>query len=185
MHSLEHGAVWTTYREGLAADQVQHLQQAVSGHDYTLMSPYPDLRAPVVTAWNAQLNLDSPTDPRLVKFIQKYAERHRPGDRRVAQRGVRRDDLMQLRWLSVPVLLAAGTVLGLSLSWPPGEGSPDVRFARDMSAHHTQAVTMSDMVLRRAQDPAVQLLARDMMLTQEAQADQMSGWLMAWAAVLH
>jgi len=75
VHSLEHGAVWITYREGIAVDQVQQLQQAVAGRDYVLLSPYADLKAPVtVSAWNAQLELDSPTDPRLLKFIQKYAQ---------------------------------------------------------------------------------------------------------------
>ena len=75
VHSLEHGAVWIAYREGLAADQVQQLQQAVAGREYILLSPYANLKAPVMlSAWNAQLELDSPTDPRLLKFIQKYAQ---------------------------------------------------------------------------------------------------------------
>ena len=75
VHSLEHGAVWIKYREGLAADQVQQLQQAVEGRSYTLLSPYAGLSAPVVVSgWNAQLQLDSPTDPRLKQFIQKYEQ---------------------------------------------------------------------------------------------------------------
>ena len=75
VHSLEHGAVWIAYREGLAADQVQQLQQAVAGREYILLSPYANLKAPVMlSAWNSQLELDSPTDPRLLKFIQKYAQ---------------------------------------------------------------------------------------------------------------
>jgi hypothetical protein len=75
VHSLEHGAVWVLYREGIAIDQVQQLQEAVTGQPATLLSPYPDLRSPVVVvAWNAQLDLDSTTDPRLPKFIQKYTQ---------------------------------------------------------------------------------------------------------------
>jgi len=75
VHSLEHGAVWVMYREGTPADLVQQLQQAVAGREYLLLSPYTDLKAPiVVSAWNAQLELNSPTDPRLLKFIQKYTQ---------------------------------------------------------------------------------------------------------------
>jgi len=85
-----------------------------------------------------------------------------------------------LRWLSVPILLGSGVVLGLNLVASPGETSPEVRFARDMSAHHTQAVDMSVTLLKRARDPQVRLLAQDMALTQQAQIGQMSGWLMAW-----
>lgn len=46
VHSLEHGAVWISYRPDLPADQVKLLQDKVSATDYTLMSPYPGLDAP-------------------------------------------------------------------------------------------------------------------------------------------
>lgn len=76
VHSLEHGAVWLLYREGIAVDQVLQLQEAIGGQPRTLLSPYPDLRSMVVVvAWNAQLALDSATDPRLLGFIQKYGQR--------------------------------------------------------------------------------------------------------------
>ena len=84
------------------------------------------------------------------------------------------------RWLSVPILLGSGVVLGLNLPNSPSETGPDVRFARDMSAHHTQAVDMSVTLLKRARDPQVRLLAQDVALTQQAQVGQMAGWLMAW-----
>ena len=75
VHSLEHGAVWILYREGVAIDQVQQLQEAIRGQPRTLLSPYPDLRSMVVVvAWNAQLDLDSATDPRLLRFILKYGQ---------------------------------------------------------------------------------------------------------------
>jgi len=64
--------VWILYREGVAVDQVRQLQEAIDGQRSTLLSPYPDLLSPVVViAWNAQLDLDSTTDPRLVNFIPK------------------------------------------------------------------------------------------------------------------
>lgn len=91
----------------------------------------------------------------------------------------------------IPVLTAGllGTVVAggaLALAWPrpPAEGSVDVTFARDMSAHHAQAVEMSVTMAKRAADPAVKLLAQDILLTQQAQIGQMSGWLMAWGRPL-
>jgi hypothetical protein len=72
VHSLEHGAVWVTYRPDLPADQVQRLV-TLAATDYLLVSPYPGLPAPVIaTAWNRQLRLDGATDPRLVAFIDEY-----------------------------------------------------------------------------------------------------------------
>jgi len=88
--------------------------------------------------------------------------------------------MIQLRWLSVPLLLSFGVVLGVQLPKVPSETGPEVRFARDMIAHHTQAVDMSVILLKRAKDPAVRLLAQDLALTQQAQVGQMSGWLMVW-----
>ncbi|MEV0271472.1 DUF3105 domain-containing protein [Hamadaea sp. NPDC050747] len=70
VHSMEHGAVWITYRPGLPADQISVLAAKVTGVQYMLMSPYPDLDAPIsVQAWGYQLKLDSATDPRIDQFI--------------------------------------------------------------------------------------------------------------------
>jgi len=75
VHSLEHGAVWITYTPTLAQAQVQRLIDAVKGQAYVILSPYPDLPAPVVaSAWGTQLKLQSATDPRLAEFIQKYQQ---------------------------------------------------------------------------------------------------------------
>ncbi|HZC07463.1 MAG TPA: DUF3105 domain-containing protein [Ktedonobacterales bacterium] len=75
VHSLEHGAVWITYAPTLAQAQVQRLIDAAKGQAYVILSPYPDLPAPVVaSAWGTQLKLQSATDPRLAEFIQKYQQ---------------------------------------------------------------------------------------------------------------
>jgi hypothetical protein len=72
VHSLEHGAVWITYRPDLPADQVQRLA-ALGGDDYMLVSPYPGLPVPVIaTAWNHQIRLDGAGDRRLPAFIAAY-----------------------------------------------------------------------------------------------------------------
>lgn len=70
VHSLEHGAVWVTYREGLPASEVSKLAQDVTGQKYVLMSPYPDLKTKVsLQAWGYQLFVDSVTDPRIAQFV--------------------------------------------------------------------------------------------------------------------
>ncbi len=75
VHSLEHGAVWVTYRPDLPAEQVDHLQTLLRTRGYTLLSPYPDLPAPVVaSAWGYQLQLNGVDDPRLTQFLAKYVQ---------------------------------------------------------------------------------------------------------------
>src|SRR5262249_49750049 len=74
VHSMEHGAVWITYRPDLAAEDVSYLTSVVSGKRYLILSPYPGLTDPVVaSAWGAQLRLSDPRDPRLAEFIAQYA----------------------------------------------------------------------------------------------------------------
>jgi len=75
VHSLEHGALWITYRPGLPAGQLSRLKDVVGGNPYRLLSPYSGLPAPVVaTAWGKQLPLNSASDPRLAKFAQVYTQ---------------------------------------------------------------------------------------------------------------
>lgn len=69
-HSLEHGAVWITYRPGLAADQVEQLAGRVRGNDYTLMSPHTTQTTPIsLQAWGYQMTVDAADDPRIDKFL--------------------------------------------------------------------------------------------------------------------
>ena len=73
VHSLEHGAVWVTYRPDLAQDQIETLRELAESQSYILVSPYPDLPAPVVaSAWGEQLRLESADDPRLAQFVRVY-----------------------------------------------------------------------------------------------------------------
>ncbi len=70
VHSLEHGAVWITYRPGLPKDQITALSKKVSGQDYTFMSPYPGLDKPIsIQVWGIQLKVDKADDERIDKFI--------------------------------------------------------------------------------------------------------------------
>ncbi|MCI0551230.1 MAG: DUF3105 domain-containing protein, partial [Anaerolineae bacterium] len=73
LHSLEHGAVWLTYSPRLPISQMEDLQDIVRGHNYVLMSPYPDQSVPVVlSAWTVQLVIESLPDERIEQFINYY-----------------------------------------------------------------------------------------------------------------
>ncbi len=74
VHSLEHGAVWITYNDDVADDQVQELADKVEGDPYGLMSPVPEQESPIVlTAWGRTLALDSADDSRIDDFVEAYA----------------------------------------------------------------------------------------------------------------
>ncbi|AKH16891.1 MULTISPECIES: DUF3105 domain-containing protein [Deinococcus] len=75
VHSLEHGAVWITYRPDLDAAQVAALKTLVEGRPYTILSPYEGLDTPVAaSAWGAQLKVEQADDSRLKAFLDKYEQ---------------------------------------------------------------------------------------------------------------
>lgn len=74
VHSLEHGAVWVTYRPDLPAAQVDKLTAEVPD-TYMVVSPREGLPGPVVaSAWGTQLVLTGVDDPRLAEFITAYRQ---------------------------------------------------------------------------------------------------------------
>jgi hypothetical protein len=74
VHSLEHGAVWITYRPDASQVTIDTLRNLVRGQTHVLLSPYPDLPRPVVaSAWGLQLALDDANDTRLSQFVSRYA----------------------------------------------------------------------------------------------------------------
>ncbi len=89
------------------------------------------------------------------------------------------------RWRTAAIALAAALVLALSALgavWATAvrgydEASPEVGFARDMHAHHEQAVVMSLLVRERGTDPQVAQLARDILTGQAEEQGVMLGWL--------
>ncbi|MEN3310374.1 MAG: hypothetical protein V7603_6576 [Micromonosporaceae bacterium] len=71
VHSLEHGAVWITYKPDLPKAQVDLLKSKVQGNDFMLMSPYPNLDSPIsLQAWGFQLKVSSASDKRVDEFIR-------------------------------------------------------------------------------------------------------------------
>ncbi len=85
--------------------------------------------------------------------------------------------------IGVGLLLLGGglaVALGIGSEPKPSADSVDVGFARDMSAHHLQAVEMANLALERSSDDAVRGLAFDISSTQQNQAGRMQGWLSLW-----
>ncbi len=80
VHNLEHGAIWITYSPSLPQAEVNALRSFESsqsvlagGSRYVDVTPYPGLPAPVVaSSWGFQLRLNSPSDPRLQQFVNKF-----------------------------------------------------------------------------------------------------------------
>ncbi|MGH9150769.1 MAG: DUF3105 domain-containing protein, partial [Acidimicrobiales bacterium] len=74
VHSLEHGAVWVTYRPDLAPAEIAVLEALARSRSHILVSRWDDgLPAPVVaSSWGRQLRLPSATDPRLAQFVSAF-----------------------------------------------------------------------------------------------------------------
>jgi hypothetical protein len=88
VHNLEHGAVWITYQPDLPAAQVQALTDFVGkqslidepssvgvSNRYIDLSPWSDDKLPspiVISSWGYQLQVDSPSDPRLQDFVDTF-----------------------------------------------------------------------------------------------------------------
>lgn len=69
---------------------------------------------------------------------------------------------------------------GSSSPAAPQPSAVDIGFARDMAAHHTQAVTMAGYERDNTTNASLKLLAFDIETSQEQQVGQMTGWLAAW-----
>ena len=88
--------------------------------------------------------------------------------------------------LAVAALVVAGTGGWLianrasSSSTSIAASSVDAGFARDMSTHHTQAITMAGYERDTTTNPSLKLLAFDIETSQENQLGQMQGWLDTW-----
>ncbi|WP_345459295.1 DUF305 domain-containing protein [Deinococcus carri] len=85
---------------------------------------------------------------------------------------------------AVALLAAAIIAVALALSPRyalPQESSPEVRFVREMSQHHAQAVDMATRIRDRdSHDRTLRSVALDILLSQQEQIGQMRGWLTLW-----
>jgi hypothetical protein len=75
IHSLEHGAVWITYRQDVPDAQVQRLEELTQGESYVLLSPMEDLPSPIVaSAWGQQLRVQEVSDESLEQFKNAFIQ---------------------------------------------------------------------------------------------------------------
>jgi hypothetical protein len=71
IHSMEHGAVWITYKTSLPKNEVDSLAKRVKGNDFTLMSPYDAQDTPIsLQTWGYQLKVSNASDPRIDAFLK-------------------------------------------------------------------------------------------------------------------
>ncbi|MFD8596292.1 DUF305 domain-containing protein [Kitasatospora sp. NPDC059646] len=82
--------------------------------------------------------------------------------------------------LGVPALVSSSTPAAGSSASAPSTDSPEAGFARDMAAHHQQAIDMSFIVRDRTQDQPVRTLAFDIINTQANQRGMLMGFLDQW-----
>lgn len=75
VHSLEHGAVWITFRPDVSEADKEKLEDWAGGRSYLLVSEYDDQESPFVfSAWNNQLPLDSLDDKRATQFMNYFMQ---------------------------------------------------------------------------------------------------------------
>ncbi len=93
----------------------------------------------------------------------------------------------------VAIIAVAALVIAFAAGWLSSSSSSsssssaavpansvDAGFARDMSTHHTQAVTMAGYERDNTSDPELRVLAFDIETSQEMQVGEMQGWLDSW-----
>ncbi len=75
VHSLEHGAVWITYKPEIEKEEIVKLTTMLSDKTKILLSPHSEQMAQIVaTAWGRRLEIETATDPRLNKFIDFFTD---------------------------------------------------------------------------------------------------------------
>jgi uncharacterized protein (DUF305 family) len=88
--------------------------------------------------------------------------------------------LRPLWLLLAAAVLLTGLAAALFTPRTPTESSREVRFVREMSQHHTQAIDMAARLYARTTDPDLHAVTLDILLAQSDQVGQMRGWLTLW-----
>lgn len=96
------------------------------------------------------------------------------------------DEQRSVPWAPiVAVALVVALLAGLA-GWligrdsHPADDSVEAGFARDMAAHHTQAVEMALIARDGTESEDIRFLSTDIILTQQGQIGIMRGWLDVW-----
>ncbi|WP_344578054.1 DUF305 domain-containing protein [Nonomuraea roseoviolacea] len=85
-----------------------------------------------------------------------------------------------LAGLAVLIVAAAALFLVFGRGGTPADASPEAGFARDMAAHHAQAVDMSFTIRDESQSREIRNLAYDIITGQSNQRGMFIGWLQQW-----
>lgn len=85
-----------------------------------------------------------------------------------------------LSTVALLLALVLGILAGRALPTTPGANSVDVGFSRDMSTHHTQAVSMAYTAIQTAPSPEIRQLAVDIASTQGNQTGRLQELLLTW-----
>lgn len=89
----------------------------------------------------------------------------------------------------VAVLVALALLVGIGVgatlvarpdAATPTDASVDAGFARDMQAHHAQAVELAVLLRDRSDDETLRAVALDILTIQQQQIGQMAAWLRLW-----
>lgn len=107
---------------------------------------------------------------------------------RAGENGEPKPSTLRTALLVVVVAALVAIACALGYAWghsangtsTPGTSSVDAGFARDMSTHHQQAITMAAYTRDNTSDPAVRVLAYDIETSQNFQVGEMQGWLDGW-----
>jgi len=74
VHSMEHGAVWITFRADLPQDQIDEIKDKAD-QGFVLASPYTEQTEPVVlSAWNNQLRLADYNEDTIDEFVRYFRQ---------------------------------------------------------------------------------------------------------------
>ncbi|GAA1412732.1 DUF305 domain-containing protein [Catellatospora coxensis] len=92
--------------------------------------------------------------------------------------------------LAVALALLVGLAIGFGVSRLAAAGSPAddsaaAGFARDMTAHHAQAVAMGMIAAKKGNSHEVRTIGEDIALTQQGQIGIMGQWLRDWGLNLN
>ena len=76
VHSLEHGAVWISYRSDIVgSDELAALRKLATANPYVLVTPHPEIDVPVaLSAWGTQLRLDTFNEGQVNEFVAAFAQ---------------------------------------------------------------------------------------------------------------
>jgi len=83
--------------------------------------------------------------------------------------------LIAVMLLTAAAFFALGRVSGAAPAVP--DAGPDAGFARDMQAHHAQAVGMALVIRDKSDNEEILAIAYDIATTQQHQSGQLFAWL--------